>query len=196
MPAGNGRPGGERLAIMLRGGDVGLHPLLLGALLKRAFHVKSAVMSMRAGELPIDEDGTAKILASGSEVVGGDQAINDRLDRRSLFRVEKSQGPGWALSGGLVPPGQNGSPPLTSAACATPDSSTSAVAEAAMTSRRWRGGANKPSCSGSKCSMSTAMDNSAAATAAHQPRRESAPQFCYVKCTNRSLAVTSLVESP
>jgi hypothetical protein len=69
--------------------DVGLHSLPLGAVLERTLHVKSAIASVRARELTVDEDCTTEIFASGGELVGGDQAIDDSLHGRSLFRSEK-----------------------------------------------------------------------------------------------------------
>jgi hypothetical protein len=45
-------------------------------------------MPVRAGELAIDEDGAAEILASGGELVGRNEAIDDGFDRGSLFRSE------------------------------------------------------------------------------------------------------------
>jgi len=97
--------------------------------------------------LAIDEYGAAKILASGGEFVGRNKTIDNGLDGRPLLRGKKRQEPDWATSGALVAPGWNGRPPFINVARAPLESRMSAVAVAAMTSRRLRGGAKGPSLS-------------------------------------------------
>jgi hypothetical protein len=100
-----GVQGGQRLAIMFRRRDVGLHPLLLGAVLKWTFHVEPAVMSIRARKLAVDEDGAAEVLAARRELIGGNQTIDDRLDGRSLLRVEIKPGAWLSAVGRVGAPG-------------------------------------------------------------------------------------------
>src|SRR5262249_19757497 len=75
---------GERLAVVLRRRDRRLLALLLGALLERPAHVTPLVAAVRAGKLPIDVHGAARILAAGRLRIGRDQPVDHGLDRRRL----------------------------------------------------------------------------------------------------------------
>lgn len=77
---------------MLSRRDVGLLPLLSGAVLERALHVVAAEVPVGAGELAIDEYGAAKILASEGELVGRNETIDNGLDGRPLLRGKKAPG--------------------------------------------------------------------------------------------------------
>ena len=67
---------GERLAILLRGGQRRLRALLFGALLERPHHVEGFVAAVGTGKLPVDEDGAAAILAARRLRIGRDETID------------------------------------------------------------------------------------------------------------------------
>src|SRR5277367_6846110 len=61
----------ERLAIVLRRRDRRLQPLLFGAVLEWAAHIEAFEPAGRPGELAVDIDGTAAVLAAGGQIIGG-----------------------------------------------------------------------------------------------------------------------------
>src|SRR3984957_16483354 len=79
--AAGGVERGERFTIVLRRRDRRLQPLLLGAVRERAPHIKPFEPAGRAGELAVDIDRTAAVLAAGGQIVGGDETVNKGFDR-------------------------------------------------------------------------------------------------------------------
>nr|WP_268893622.1 hypothetical protein [Roseomonas harenae] len=81
---------------------LGLQPVLG----MRALHVDAFRAAIRTGKLPVDEDGATGLLAAGAQLIGRDEAIDDR---GGFLRDEEEPGAGadlrWWID--LVPgPGQ------------------------------------------------------------------------------------------
>src|SRR5579863_3707205 len=79
---------GQCLAIMLRRRHRRLRALLFGALLERSGHVVAVKTSIWTGELSIDIDGAAAILAAGRKIVSRNETIDKRFDCPGFLRRE------------------------------------------------------------------------------------------------------------
>src|SRR6185437_3764142 len=80
----------------------GLRPLLLAALDERPLEVLSLAMSVRSGELTVDENGTAGLLAARRLGVGRDDPVCEGFGRSAFGGSEESPRPGMhSLRGGF-----------------------------------------------------------------------------------------------
>src|ERR1051325_1091504 len=92
-------PGLCRAAMLVERGKCGpvllggcfrrLHSLLWRPVLERPSHVEALCAAIRAGKLPVDEHGTAGVLAAGEFRVGRDQPADQRLDRAAFLGGEE-----------------------------------------------------------------------------------------------------------
>ena len=84
-------------------------PCFLAAVHERRPVVEALVVAVGAGQLPVEIDGAAGILAAGRLRIGRDDAVGDRLDGAAFIAVEKVPGPGLTRRGriaGVGLPGQ------------------------------------------------------------------------------------------
>jgi hypothetical protein len=96
--------------------------------------VELAAISKWSTELAIDEDGAAGLLAARAQFIGGDEPLDDRLDREGFVVREELPGPygrRWGADG-APSNGSHGSAPeiVLSTACAVPSSNTAQAVEA------------------------------------------------------------------
>src|ERR1041385_2081189 len=85
--------------VLLGGCFRGLHSLLWRPVLERPSHVEALCAAIRAGKLPVDEYGTAGVLAAGEFRVGRDQPVDQRLDRGAFLGGEEFLAAGVRLGG-------------------------------------------------------------------------------------------------
>ena len=80
---------GEAVAIYF--GDVAfrLRAVILGRLHERRAVVETGILAVGAGQLPVEIDGAAGVLAAGGFRIGRDDAVGDRLDGAAFIGVEK-----------------------------------------------------------------------------------------------------------
>src|ERR1700722_1023364 len=105
----------ERLTILLRRPIRVLRTLLLGSLDEWRPKIEPGAAAVGPGELPIDEDCAARILAAGCIGVWRDQELHEGFDCGALARVEEDPWPldqGGGRRAGFRAPGQ----PLRSSA--------------------------------------------------------------------------------
>src|ERR1051326_4076736 len=86
--AAGGVERGQALAVLLRRRVRRSRALLFRSLLERSAHVMAFGSAVRSGELTVDENGAAAVLAAGRELIGWDEAIDECLNQRAFLRSE------------------------------------------------------------------------------------------------------------